>query len=195
MCGRYIIDTDRDIEEMTRILSEINEKFKVEYNTGEIFPTNTAPVFVGSQGDLSPTLMQWGFPGFQNKGVVINARSETANEKRMFKGALQTRRCIIPTTGFYEWRQEEGASKKVKYLFNVAGSDMLYLAGLYQQGQTPAESKYVILTTAANESMRLYHHRMPVIVGSHAMKDWILDRDFAIDYLHKTPPALIAKLA
>ena len=91
--------------------------------------------------------MVWGYPRFQGKsGSIINARSETAGERPMFRRSLAERRCVIPTTGFFEWGPGEGGGKR-KYRFNRPGTRALYLAGLWNE--FAGEEKCVILTTAA----------------------------------------------
>ena len=111
--------------------------------TGEIFPTDLTPVLLPYADVIVPRLMVWGFPSFRNKGVIINARSETVREKKLFASALEKRRCIIPSTGFYEWNAE-----KKKFLFNMPDSGMLYMAGIYDRFD--GEDRFVILTTEAN---------------------------------------------
>ena len=49
--------------------------------------------------------MSWGFPQYQKKGLLINARAETALERKMFRDSVLHRRCIIPAKQFYEWDQ------------------------------------------------------------------------------------------
>lgn len=71
--------------------------------------------------------MSWGFPKWDGKGVIINAKSETASEKNIKQSLLQ-RRCVIPSTGFYEWNNA-GKSKE-KYLFRSETSPVLYMAGI-----------------------------------------------------------------
>jgi hypothetical protein len=71
----------------------------------------------------------WGFPNFRSKsGVIINARAETALDKKTFRESLLSRRCVIPSTGFFEWTKT-GAKKK--YLFRETGKSLLYMAGIY----------------------------------------------------------------
>ena len=107
MCGRYCLFPDEN-EEIRRILEEIDAQYGPEaVKTGEIFPTNPAPVLLPQGDGLQPCPMVWGFPKFGGKGVIINSRGETAAEKRMFRSSLLQRRCAIPTTGFYEWDQEK----------------------------------------------------------------------------------------
>lgn len=183
MCGRYTFYTEKENTELDAIIRGINEKYKdYPYKTGEIFPTNVAPVLSESG---QPELMKWGFPNFQRKGVIINARSESAIDKRTFKKPLLTTRCVIPSTGFFEWTQDEN---KVKYLFRLPSEPMLYMAGLYNVYEN--ERRFVILTTDANESVSNIHNRMPLVLQKEQINHWIEDRDFALRYLHIVPPLL-----
>ena len=111
MCGRYTVFTEEEVIEMREIINEVNQRYintpeHAAMKTGEIFPTNIAPVLALEKNALEAMLMNWGFPKWQGEGVIINARSETAMEKPMFRNSLGTRRCVIPSTGFYEWKHE-----------------------------------------------------------------------------------------
>jgi len=130
--------------------------------------------------------MVWGYPNFRGKGVIINARSETAQEKKLFGAALKRRRCVIPSTGFYEWDAE-----KKKYLFNMPDSPMLYMAGIYDQFD--GENRFVILTTEAEGAMAEIHKRMPVIIPKNRIRDWLCDSEKIGDFLFGEKPALIKK--
>ncbi|OQB16015.1 MAG: putative SOS response-associated peptidase YedK [Firmicutes bacterium ADurb.Bin193] len=185
MCGRYVVDVDE-----AEIRDIVNETVKNLGNvkTGEIFPTDRAPVL---NNRLKPTVMEWGFPNFRGKGVIINARAETVLEKRTFKDSVLSRRCIIPTTGFYEWKKNRHT--KDKYLFTLPQSPILYIAGFYNSFDTGGarSDKFVILTTAANESMREIHDRMPVVLTRDSIEAWACDTDFAMEILNKPPPELL----
>jgi len=190
MCGRYVIFTDREIEEVKEIIRDISNKYgEGSMATGEIYPTNRAPVYVAKKGRYGAELMSWGLPSFKGSGVIINARAETAMEKPIFKSALETRRCIIPSTGFFEWGEVKGEKKKIKYLFNLPDSHMLYMAGLYNQG--PDEPRFAILTTAANRSMIEVHSRMPLILRKNEIENWLYNKESVMEFLHKTPPELV----
>lgn len=189
MCGRYSLffddEYDHDISEMIKL---IKKKYaQTDVKPGEIFPTNTAPVLIEKGSAIAPVPYTWGFPNFRNKGVIINARAETAEEKKTFKDSLLKRRCVIPSTGFYEWDKS-----KQKYLFNIQGSNSLYMAGFYNLFKD--EPRFIILTTEANSSVSSIHNRMPVILEKQQIKDWITDTDKAVSILHKTPPSLIHTL-
>jgi putative SOS response-associated peptidase YedK len=132
--------------------------------------------------------MRWGFDKWNNKGVIINARSETAAEKKMFAKPIAERRCIIPSTGFYEWAKTHGKAK-IKYQFNVPDSPMLYMAGFY------TADNFVILTRAANDSMADVHDRMPVILYKDELVSWLNDKDFATDAMNRDSIELVREAA
>jgi putative SOS response-associated peptidase YedK len=184
MCGRYNFTIEQN-DEVLEILEKLNAKLQgKEVRTGEIFPTNLAPILREENHEASPTLSIWGFPKFDGKGVIINARSETAFEKKTFRDSLLNRRCIIPSTGFYEWDSE-----KRKFLFSLEGTNTLFMAGLYSYYGD--ELRYVILTTEANDSMKEVHNRMPLIIEKRDISTWIMDHRATNDFLHKVSPQLI----
>lgn len=194
MCGRYILLSDKEVEEIRNITREIDRKYgKGSMPSGEIYPTNTAPVFIGSESGYSVELMTWGFPKYQGSGVIINARAETAKIKRTFADALTSRRCVIPSTGFFEWTHTP-EQKKEKYLFNDPHSHILYMAGLYAPPVAGELPRYVILTTEANESMRSVHDRMPVILRKEEIEDWVSRRECVNEVLFREPMRLDKRL-
>ena len=195
MCGRYSVLTEEEMIEIREIITEVAHKYGDTdgMSTGEIYPTNIAPV-ISKDG---PVLMRWGFPMYGKSGVTINARSESALEKTMFSAALKARRVIIPTSGFYEWSHEGGKSKD-KYLFRLPDKEALYLAGLHTNYVLPdgtREDRYVILTTGANESMEPYHNRMPVYVAREEINDWVADPQATKEILNREQPELRAAKA
>ena len=187
MCGRYTLSDGQDNTEIHEIIAAVNRRYPDQpIRTGEIFPTNTAPVLIQNGTVTEPVLLVWGFPKYQGSGVIINARAETAEEKKTFRDSLYRRRCMIPSTGFYEW----GADKR-KYLFRLPGEQTLYMAGIYREYE--GIRRYVILTTAANASMKSIHDRMPVILPRDEMQMWMCDIDEALRYLHAEMPELQKK--
>jgi putative SOS response-associated peptidase YedK len=184
MCGRYNFTVEQS-DEILEILEKLNAKFQgKEARMGEVFPTNLSPILIEERKEVSPVLSAWGFPKFDQKGVIINARAETAFEKKTFRDSLVNRRCIIPSTGFYEWDSE-----KKKYLFRIEGTNALYMAGMYTNyGE---ELRYVILTTEANESMKEVHSRMPLVIPKNEIATWIMDNGATSEILRRVPPLLI----
>jgi len=188
MCGRYQLADDQDIEEVERIIEQVekdiaySEPAEKSFKTGEIYPSNKVPVY--EKNNLS--LMTWGFPKWTGKGLIINARSETAAQKNMFSKALRERRCVIPSTGFFEWTRVSGKAKD-KFLFNHPGSRMLYMAGV------SSNNNFVILTRAANEYMPI-HDRMPVILHIDEIETWLNDERFVEELFRHDDIVLEKKL-
>lgn len=183
MCGRYTIFTDADERELFEIIAAAKIKYGEDsFKTGEIFPGNTVPVLT-VPSFREPELLTWGFPMNTGKGLIINARSETAATRPMFREALAHRRCIIPSTGFYEWD-----AGKQKYLFTVPGTQMLYMAGLF--GSFDDGARFVILTAAANSSVSETHNRMPVVLRRDMLRPWLTDTSSAYEILRTVPPEL-----
>lgn len=181
MCGRYSLYEDEN-EELRKILDRTEGEFKI----GEIFPTDKAPIILEKSGVLKPEAVVWGFPGFRGKGVVINTRAETVPEKPMFRRSFDTKRCVIPSSGFFEWSHD---GQKTKYQFNLPESKIIYMAGLYQDFGD--ERRFVIITTVANESMMEIHNRMPIILPKGRVRSWIQDGSVAADLLRAEQPQLI----
>lgn len=185
MCGRYTFFTENELREIDDIIEKVNNEVQRDkMSTGEIFPTNIVPVLLPHKEEITPRLLTWGFPNFKNSGVIINARSETVHEKPMFRSSLASKRCVIPSTGFYEWDKD-----KNKYLFHLSGSPMLYMAGLYHEFD--GLIRFVILTTDANNSMAEVHKRMPIVLPKKRIEDWLFDNNAIHDILYSNHPELI----
>ena len=175
---------DPDLKEIREILEEVQRKNET-FKTGEIFPTDQAPILIQKQNRVTPEAVAWGFPHRYNKGVIINARVETVQERPLFRSCLPARRCVIPSTGFFEWSHD---ANKVKYRFNLPGTDVLYMAGLYNEFE--GERRFVILTTAENFSMQDVHDRMPVVLDEDAKGRWLENTPDAMELLRRVPPEL-----
>lgn len=177
MCGRYQFTTEQ-CEEIRQIVQEIQRRYGDNaWQPGEIRPTATAPVLL----DGGPELMRWGYK--LPHALVINARAETAGEKPLFRESVAMRRCVIPSTGFYEWDRE-----KRKHLFRFPGEQVLYMAGLYEKQE--GENRYCILTTEANPSMAPIHDRMPLVLRREQVDPWLQESQEAVALLHAVPPEL-----
>lgn len=105
---------------------------------------------------------------------TINARAETVATKPMYQEAFRHRRCLIPATGFYEWRTT--AREKTPFHIRFKSGEVFGLAGLYDSW-TDGEGREVrsctIITTTANELMAPIHHRMPVIIRPDDEALWL----------------------
>lgn len=181
MCGRYQFTAEQGTE-MLQMVREIERRYGPgQWRPGEIRPSSKAPVLVEAAGEIVPELMRWGYRC--SNTLVINARAETALEKPMFRESVRTRRCLIPSSGFYEWDAD-----KRKYLFRLPGEPVLTMAGLYER--RGGELCYCILTTAANSSMRPIHGRMPLVVSRGQAHKWLRGGDAPVSMLSSVPPEL-----
>ena len=181
MCGRYYVDDDtaREIEKVVR---EVDKKLRRE-RSGDIYPSQSAAVITGRKSYLLAEEMAWGFPQYQKKGLLINARAETVLERKMFRDSALHRRCIIPAKHFYEWDAD-----KNKVTFMREDQPAIFMAGFYNRFQD--EDRFIILTTQANGSVSPVHHRMQLILDRNELENWVYDDTFLEFALHKTPPQL-----
>lgn len=185
MCGRYYIAEDDMADELARIIEEINHKKTPEgmKTSGEIFPSDVVPVLANSrQQDVQPFAMRWGYT-FPNSKPVINARAETASIKPMFKDGMRQRRCLIPASNYYEWEHRGG--KTIKYAIRPEHSRMLYLAGIYhlEKHEDVIVPTFTILTREASPGISFIHDRMPVILPSEIITDWLDSRNDAVEVI------------
>jgi putative SOS response-associated peptidase YedK len=190
---------EEEIIEIREIMREINRRYAgtpehALIKSGQIFPANIVPVLSQQKKDTEAHLFSWGFPRWQGKGLIINARSETVTEKPLFRQAFLSRRCIIPSTGFYEWKHIDGQKKKDKYLLRISDYPVLYMAGIYTRFEKADINMpgFVILTTTANSSIKAIHDRMPVIIQPHEKDAWLTDESFAHYVIDREGPLLEA---
>ena len=152
----------------------------------DVLPSDASVVICEKGSGLSAVSMKWGFANPYRKGLIINARAETAMEKQLFSDSIQNRRCVIPASGFYEWD-----SAKARFRFTVPGDELVYLAGFFRAEQ--GAERYTVLTTAANESMKRVHDRMPVMIDRSEIGMWIRDRDRLAQFLERPQMQLAAR--
>lgn len=172
MCGRYYIEIDNDelediCKQAQQNIQHETEQLSFNMTSGEVFPTNIVPIRTGDK-EYKP--MKWGFTAYDGK-LIINARSETALEKPTFKQPMTEKRCLIPASGYFEWKKQ--GSTKEKYSFYLSDSKLMYIAGCYRQEAGNPISSFVILTKAASPALREIHERMPVIIPESRIHDWL----------------------
>lgn len=170
MCGRYYIEIDdKELAEICQAVvqqkQDESEQLEIKFS-GEVFPTDIVPV-ITRQGRYLP--MKWGFSGFDGR-PVINARSETALTKPMFREPMLTQRCLIPASGYYEWKRADG--KKIKHRIYIPGGP-IYMAGCFRQEKGRPCASFVILTKAASGGAETIHDRMPVIIPKAHADGWL----------------------
>ena len=124
-------------------------------------------------------MMQWGLIPHWVKDLKksmhpINAKAETLAEKPMFRGLLKNKRCLIPASGFYEWKKD--GTRKIPYYIHLKESPLFAFAGLYDvwyDGFNAAHPTYTIITTDANKLVAPLHDRMPVILKQEDENRWL----------------------
>jgi len=168
MCGRFYIDPELE-KEIKAVVEEISNKYKdtpelSAMKTGEIYPTDIVPVLTAG----SPMLMKWGFTGYTGKGQIINARSETAADKPMFRKSFLRKRCLIPANYYFEW-EKRGA---IKQKYAIGSGKTIFLAGLYRIEPDERLPRFVILTRPAAPKLEFIHNRMPVILPKDSHELW-----------------------
>ena len=185
MCGRYNFTRVPGDEKMEAIHLAMEKNYPGEYKTGEIFPGDTVPAVLDRDGKLVAVPAIFGFPGYQDGKLLINARSETAAQKPTFSESLRERRIVLPASGFFEWSRD---AKKTKYLFTVGGENLIYLCGVYKI--IDGKHRFVILTRDANASMIETHDRMPIIIGRDAVRPYLTEYEAAIELISAASPML-----
>ncbi len=184
MCGRYSLEARPD---------EIAEAFDIaeavacaaRYN---IAPTQTVPVVRVGPAATSRRLemIRWGLPSYgTNPRPLINARSETVDRKPSFRRAFASRRCLVPATGFFEWRTL-GCNKQ-PFHFRRRDGALFAFAGIWDHTGTEGDA-FVILTTRPNPTVSPIHDRMPVILAPEAYSIWL-------DPAEQSPQRLLDLLA
>ncbi|MDR2461413.1 MAG: SOS response-associated peptidase [Deltaproteobacteria bacterium] len=191
MCGRF---ATIDLEQQNPV-TELIENFLSSPESqgldlklkGDVFPTDSVPVLI-FHGKLIAKAMTWGFPGFPQKNKMmgkskpkplINTRCETALELKTWHDATLNRRCLIPASGFYEWKRQ-GNKVLAKYLLYLKDVSTIFLGGIYNEISREEEKlpHFSIMTKAANGSMSDIHDRMPLIVRPSKFSVWF-SNDFS----------------
>ncbi|GAB4148768.1 MAG: SOS response-associated peptidase [Patescibacteria group bacterium] len=171
MCGRFSLGTT-DLRAEYNLATEV--KIKPRYN---IAPGTEVPVIISENGRNVFKMMRWGFElrfGDQPPKLIINAMGETLAEKATFKKLVQSQRCLIPATGFYEWKKTEAG--KIPHYFFLKDQKMFSLGGLYrlEKNETGEEVlTCVVITTQPNELMQPVHNRMPLIISKLNENAWL----------------------
>jgi len=175
MCGRYRLTSNADI---------VAEMFSLAVPPAvetrpEFFPTNAVSALrLGEQtGQREIASFRWGLiPRWAREEMnLFNARAETLLEKPSFRDAFRSRRCLIPTDGFFEWPIVEG--KKKKTLIQRRDHRPFAFAGLWERWQSKADGRVIesctIITSEPNDFMRPIHNRMPVILDRDLYERWL----------------------
>jgi putative SOS response-associated peptidase YedK len=179
MCGRFVLES----------IDEVFPRFGLsgpEGFIGNIKPRyNIAPshyVYIISRNakqENTLEMMKWGLvpswskdPNIGNR--MINARVETVTMKPSFKHILKTNRCLVPCSGFYEWKIID--KRKVPYYIGLKNGKIFCLAGIYDIWKDSDRNDlktFTIITTQPNNTLKPIHNRMPVILHQEFEDQWL----------------------
>ncbi len=186
MCGRFQLSV-RGKEISERFLTELFDELHRPPAEGAKPPLgfNCAPMqWLPVITNVEPhkiSHLRWGLVPSWAKDAsaaakMINSRAETVREKSSFRKAFASRRCVVPSNGFYEWKKETGQP----YRIFLRNEKLFAMAGLWEQWISPSGEiirTFSILTTEANGLMRGVHHRMPVILPREKEQIWLKSSD------------------
>ncbi|MCR5795982.1 MAG: SOS response-associated peptidase [Solobacterium sp.] len=155
MCGRYIFYDGLDpyIRSLMEAAEGIyDDSVFTQISFYDVMPSQLALAAVMTKsGSPAVRTMRWGFPGFDGK-LIINARSETFSEKKMFR---DTHPCILPASAYYEWGPD-----RQRYAFTCSQKPV-FMAGLCRKEEDGLH--FMILTEEAPAPQSQVHDRQPVI--------------------------------
>ena len=175
MCGRFSIAVR---------IGYLAERFGVREPPGislprfNIAPGEEVPVITGNER-VQVVMMHWGLIPSWTRGekpaqAPVNARAEGLNEKKLFRPLLLHGRCIVPATGFYEWKKS--GNQKVPYYFRMKNQEIFGMAGLCDSWKAPDGRmvwSFTIITTNPNSLVTPIHNRMPAILNPQDEKKWL----------------------
>lgn len=182
MCGRYTLSRIDEIRRRFGI-EDGNDDLAERYN---VAPQQVVPVVV--RDDINRLeLMKWGLmPSWskESKSVAINARIEGILSKPSFREPIRTYRCLIPATGYYEWKNVSG--EKHPYYIRRRDGEVFAFAGIYDAWKAPEGTihrAFAIVTIAPHELLAEVHNRMPFILEPEEEDLWLSTKPENIDGL------------
>ena len=177
MCGRYTLSISLAELQLRFAFPAADLEHPERYN---IAPTQSVLTVVnqGQKHNLAE-YMRWGLVPSWAKDIsigsrMINARAETIVEKPSFRRALQKRRCLVLSDGFYEWKGI-GKNKQPMYV-GLRSGEPFGMAGLWEAWKSPDGEwlhSCTIITTEPNTLMEPIHNRMPVILPRESEPLWL----------------------
>lgn len=176
MCGRFTLAADGTVIQKEFGLPDMPFDYRPRYNVAPM--QDVLAVIQGNRGRRAGW-MRWGLvPGWAEDPSIgsrmINARSESVEEKSAFREAFERRRCLVLADGFYEWRRV--GNIKVPMRIRLRGDRPFAFAGIWERWSRRGEEPLFtcsILTTTPAPSISQIHDRMPVILGAEARERWL----------------------
>lgn len=187
MCGRYTLHTSaNDVAKRFNLASKPKEELRPNFN---VTPTQVMPVITEDEnGNRTVEFMKWGIPRILGKDVVkelINTRSDKAFGG-FWRKTVCNRRCLIPATGFYEWKTAKDG--KTPYFIHPKGEDLYAFAGIWDTWKSDDGHEiraYSIMTAEPNKEMKAIHNRMPVMLHQEDEAAWLAPSNDTADSLER----------
>ncbi len=200
MCGRFFL-TQGPAELAGLFQAKLDPAFEEGPELAEsrynVRPTQSVPVLRRDpEGGRFLTPMRWGFipAWYEAPGagpLIINARSEGIAEKPSFREAVRRTRCLIPTSGFYEWTESAGKGAG-PWLVRRKGGAPMVMAGVWREWTDPASGEKLqtcaIVTTEANAELAPIHHRSPLWLAPERWGLWLGEEGHGAARLMAPPP-------
>ncbi|MES3030923.1 MAG: SOS response-associated peptidase [Patescibacteria group bacterium] len=172
MCGRF----SQNGEEMRVAIH--GERFAFQFQKNfNLAPSQRAGVIFPRGEEIVGEGFRWGFiPHWAKenpKVKPINARVEGITTSPLFRGAIGGRRCLVPASGWYEWKTENGG--KQPYRIIRQKEKPIYFAGIYAHAEPGGEATdtFAIVTREASSELTFVHNRMPVVVPDDLLGEWL----------------------
>ena len=175
MCGRYYLEISK--ENMSFVSNIDSYEYKTNYN---ISPQSIVPAIINNE--LINT--KWGyFPSWlkeqDNSRPLFNSRYESLLEKKTFTSAFRNNRCLIPLSGWFEWRTEN--ESRQPYFFYNKENLQIFTAGLFWK-RSNGDIETSIITREAVPPLDTIHNRSPVILDSSQIESWLSDKEVELIY-------------
>lgn len=176
MCGRYTLFGTNELTKRFDLGSRAGQ-VHANYN---VAPGQLMPVIVDDNGKNQILIMKWGLVPVWAKDMnigykLINARAESVFDKPMWKGSVMHKRCLVPSSGFYEWKVVDEKTKQ-PYFIQPKDGGMFSFAGVFSSWKDTEGKElltFSIITTEPNKEMAKIHNRMPVILHPEDEDKWL----------------------
>ena len=172
MCGKFQLNTEyKNLPDLLK--KNVPKGLSQRYEQQVLIQPGYPILVLKNEGKTQTSIMIWGFisewskdPFDKSRSKPFNARSEGVEQKKLFRGSWRHRRCLIPASGFIEKGQ----------IISRKDSQTFWLGGLWNRWMSQEGSEIescCVLTTEANDLVKQFHNRMPVIIPNGLEEEWI----------------------
>jgi len=208
VCGRYNVTPNAqafiDAFDIAFGMDSLSGEPRYNISPGDDKNPTLVPIVRQATRGRELAMVRWPLIPAWAKGKHVdystaNAKGETVAEKASFKNAWRKRRCLIPASGYYEWRKVPGQKTKQPFHITLTDQELFAFGGLWERSPvtgTDAVESCTIVTTTPASSIAFIHPRMPVILPKDAYDDWLTgDTDSAAKLIQPFADELIQAVA